>query len=116
MYCLVLYGPASIVGILTTQWLFHLNSPSTLVPNPSASLEHRNFVGVTLLTSLAATLLQFLGLGSAYLLDLTGSWFTLVLIINEYLLPRASVPGERSIHLATYFVASFLPTAIGTEV
>lgn len=117
LLALLLYGPPAIFGALAVQWMTHLNSPSSLLPHSTTSIEHRNFLAVAIYYSFGATALQFCGIGSAYLFAIAGGWLTLCLVFNEYLLPRGgSASDDRSIHLFTYYAAQISPMIVGTEV
>lgn len=105
-FCLLLYSPPALVGILAVQWKTHLNSPSGIVPVSPSSIEHRNLLAIAIFYSLATTVAQFFGINSAYLFAMAAGWLTICLIINDYLLPRPNTPTDRSVHLITYCLAT----------
>jgi hypothetical protein len=106
-YCLILYTPPALVGVLTSQLL--ISSPTS-----SSHLEHSTFLSLHLFYALSASLVQAAGLGSAGVFFLHSLSSFAALASNAH---STFMQGKKhsNINLLSYAILQRSPLIVGLE-
>ncbi|KAG0371494.1 hypothetical protein BGX24_001585 [Mortierella sp. AD032] len=102
-----LFGPMSLAGMFTVQYLFHNKKAS------SGANELSTFSSLQLFFTISLGVVSYVGLASSYVFALFALCITVALIFNhkKAALERRDGPEVFSIDYATYFIAALLPTS-----
>ncbi|KAG9069062.1 hypothetical protein KI688_009953 [Linnemannia hyalina] len=102
-----LFGPMSLAGMFTVQYLFHNKKAS------SGANELSAFSSLQLFFTIALGVVSYVGLASSYVFALFALSITVALIFNhkKAAMERRDGPEVFSVDYATYFIAALLPTS-----
>ncbi|KAF8934516.1 hypothetical protein BGZ47_010347 [Haplosporangium gracile] len=102
-----LFGPMSLAGMFTVQYLFHNKKAS------SGANELSTFSSLQLFFTIALGVVSYVELASSYVFALFTLSITVALIFNhkKAAMERRDGPEVFSIDYATYFIAALLPTS-----
>ncbi|KAM0755633.1 hypothetical protein T439DRAFT_320338 [Meredithblackwellia eburnea MCA 4105] len=113
---LLVYGPSAFLGAaLTQRTISNLYRTPFATPaqelQESSLLEHAALVGQVVHYALLTLLGHSVGLGSSYLFGVCSLQSIVALLLNDYVLS----PGQRRVHLLTYFFGQASPLLLGVE-